>query len=40
MDEPEAWSIKERVFRKWVKRNGLVWVDVSPLENSEEVLVC
>ena len=40
MDEPEAWRIKERVFSKWARRNGFVWVDVSPLENREEGLVC
>ena len=38
MDDPEAWRIRERVLRKWVRRNGLVWVDVSPLRK-EEMLV-
>ena len=35
MDEPEAWRIRERVFRKWVRRNGLVWEDVSPLRKEK-----
>ena len=35
MDEPDVWRIRERVFRKWVSRNGLVWVDVSPLRRKK-----
>ena len=35
VDEPEAWRIRERVFRKWVRRNGLVWVDVPPLRKEK-----
>lgn len=32
MEGPDAWRIRERVFRRWERRKGEVWVEVSPLE--------
>jgi len=33
VEVPEAWRIRERVFRRWVRRKGVVWEVLSPLRN-------
>jgi hypothetical protein len=37
---PEAWSIRERVFRRWVRRKGAVWVEDSPLGEEVLAMIC
>lgn len=39
VEEPEAWRIRERVFRRCDRRKGLVWDEFSPLDECTSVTV-
>ena len=37
MEVPDAWRIRERVFKRWDRRKGEVWEEFSPLERRDIV---
>ncbi len=35
VEVPDAWRMRERVLRRWERRKGEVWVEVSPLKSRD-----